>query len=579
MDTVRNWIESFSRALDEGAPEGIAAHFAEHGLWRDFLAFDWTLATHEGRAAIASFAAARLAPTAARSWKPEGDGNGSEGFFSFETASGLAKGYVRLVDGAALTLFTMLYELHGHEFPMGRRRPNGCETDALGRNAYEQVAEDKATIGIGRQPYVLVVGAGQAGLAIGATLRLLNVPHLLIDKHPRVGDQWRSRYKSLTLHDPVWYDHMPYLPFPDHWPAYTPKDRMGDWLEHYAAIMDVNVWTETELVEARRDDAAGTWRAVVRRDGETIELAPAQLVMAVGNAGFPIVPQIEGQDVFRGQQRHSSEHPGGEGLAGKRVVVIGANNSAHDICADLVDHGALPTMVQRSSTHIIRQSTMAEVMMRPLFSQEAVEEGVTTEIADMMVASIPLRLMEIGAREMWTQLRERDKEFYAALENAGFRLDFAEDGAGISAKYLRSASGYYIDVGASAMVADGRIALKTGTEIARLTETGVAFADGSHLDADIIIYATGFGAMEQWVARLIGQDVADRIGRCWGYGSGFKGDPGPWEGELRNMWKPTSQEGLWFMGGNLSQARFYSRLLGLQLKARYEGLVPDQPAD
>lgn len=572
---VSSWIASFSNALEQDDPAVIAAHFVPHGLWRDFLAFDWTLATHEGREAIAAFAGRRVTTTQARGFISESAPGATEGFFSFETAAGQGRGYVRLVEGVALTLFTLLKDLRGHEFPFGHRRPSGAATDPSGPNWRDRLLAEQSSIGKTIQPYVLVVGAGQAGLAIGATLRLLGVPHLVVDKHPRVGDQWRSRYKSLTLHDPVWYDHMPYLPFPEHWPAYTPKDKMGDWLEHYASIMEVNVWSETELVQASRDESAGNWRAVLSRDGEEIELRPAHLVMAVGNAGFPVVPEIEGQDLFKGIQYHSSAHPGGEGLAGKRVVVIGANNSAHDICADLVDHGAYPTMVQRSSTHIIRQSTMAAVMMRPLFSQEAVDEGVTTEIADMMVASLPLRLMEVGAREMWAQLRELDKDFYAALENAGFRLDFAEDGAGIGAKYLRSASGYYIDVGASAMVAAGRIALKTGTEISRLTETGVEFADGTHLDADVVVYATGFGAMEEWVARLIGKDVAEKVGRCWGYGSGFKGDPGPWEGELRNMWKPTAQQGLWFMGGNLSQARFYCRLLGMQLKARFEGLVRD----
>jgi putative flavoprotein involved in K+ transport len=78
--------------------------------------------------------------------------------------------------------------------------------------------------------------------------------------------------------------------------------------------------------------------------------------------------------------------------------------------------------------------------------------------------------------------------------------------------------------------------------------------------------------MNGWAAQLIGQDVADKVGKCWGLGSDTAKDPGPWEGELRNMWKPTRQEGLWFMGGNLAQARFFSLILALQLKARQIGL-------
>ena len=571
MTDVTTWLGSFGQALAKNQPDMISDLFLETGLWRDFLAFDWTLATHEGREAIAAFARSRTASVAAANWTTEAVAGASEGFIAFETAVGACHGYVRLSEGKALSLFTMLSDIRGHELPLRQRRSTGLVADAEGRNWQDLRQAERDTIGVTRQPYVLIVGAGQAGLALGATLRLLGVPHLLIDKHPRIGDQWRSRYKSLTLHDPVWYDHMPYLPFPDSWPVYTPKDKMGDWLELYASAMELNVWTGTELTSAKPTDAG--WSATVVWEGKEIALSPAHIVMALGNSGFPRVPEIPGADSFCGAQYHSSAYPGGAGLAGKRVVVIGANNSAHDICADLVEHGALPVMIQRSSTHIIRQSTMTDVMLRPLYSEQAVEAGLTVERADLISASVPIRLQEIGSRQAWARIREAEAAFYGRLEAAGFKLDFAEDGAGIAGKYLRSGSGYYIDVGACEMIVDGRIALRSGLEVARIVPDGIELADGEHIAADLIIYATGFGAMEEWVSRLIGPDVAERIGRCWGYGSGYRGDPGPWEGELRNMWKPTAQPGLWFMGGNLAQVRFYSRLLGMQLKARLEGLV------
>ena len=138
--------------------------------------------------------------------------------------------------------------------------------------------------------------------------------------------------------------------------------------------------------------------------------------------------------------------------------------------------------------------------------------------------------------------------------------------------YVRRGSGYYIDVGASELIADGRIKLRS-SEVDRLTETGLVLRDGTTLDADLIVYATGYGSMNQWAAALISAEVADKIGKCWGVGSGTAKDPGPWEGELRNMWKPTAQDGLWFHGGNLAQSRHYSSYLALQLKARLEGLA------
>ena len=81
-----------------------------------------------------------------------------------------------------------------------------------------------------------------------------------------------------------------------------------------------------------------------------------------------------------------------------------------------------------------------------------------------------------------------------------------------------------------------------------------------------------FHSMHETVAAIVDRETADAVGPCWGLGSGVRNDPGPWHGELRNMYKPTAQEALWFHGGNLALSRFFSKFLALQLKARYEGL-------
>jgi putative flavoprotein involved in K+ transport len=138
-------------------------------------------------------------------------------------------------------------------------------------------------------------------------------------------------------------------------------------------------------------------------------------------------------------------------------------------------------------------------------------------------------------------------------------------------KYLRRGSGYYIDVGSADLVADGKVKLASG-QVDHLTEDAVVLADGTELPADLVVYATGYGSMNGWAAQLISQEVADRVGKVWGLGSDTAKDPGPWEGEQRNMWKPTQQPGLWFHGGNLHQSRHYSLYLALQLKARQVGI-------
>ena len=422
-----------------------------------------------------------------------------------------------------------------------------------------------------RQPYVVVVGGGQGGIALGARLRQLGVPHVVLDRHERPGDQWRKRYKSLCLHDPVWYDHLPYLDFPENWPVFSPKDKIADWLEMYVRVMEVDYWGSTSCRSARYDEQAKEWEVVVERDGEELVLRPKQLVLATGMSGKPNVPTIPGADRFRGDQHHSSQHPGPDAYRGKRAVVIGSNNSAHDICAALWESGADVTMVQRSSTHIVRSDTLMDIGLGALYSEQAVASGVTTGKADLIFASLPYRIMHEFQIPLYDQMRERDKDFYDRLEAAGFWLDWGDDGSGLFMKYLRRGSGYYIDVGASELVADGSIRLAHGS-VRELTEDAVVLEDGTELPADVVVYATGYGSMNGWAADLISPEVADKVGKVWGLGSGTTKDPGPWEGEQRNMWKPTQQEALWFHGGNLHQSRHYSLYLALQLKARCEGI-------
>ena len=252
-------------------------------------------------------------------------------------------------------------------------------------------------------------------------------------------------------------------------------------------------------------------------------------------------------------------------------MVIGSNNSAFDICGALWEHDADVTMVQRSSTHIVKSATLMEIGLGALYSEEAVAAGLTTDKADLVFASLPYRIMHEFQIPLYQQMADRDADFYARLERAGFRHDWGEDGSGLFMKYLRRGSGYYIDVGAADLVADGQVRL-VGGQVDHLTEDAVVLADGTELPADLVVYATGYGPMNGWAAELIGQDVADRVGKVWGLGSGTAKDPGPWEGEERNMWKPTRQDNLWFAGGNLHQSRHYSLPLALQLKARFEGI-------
>jgi len=339
----------------------------------------------------------------------------------------------------------------------------------------------------------------------------------------------------------------------------------------YTKVMELNYWGSTTATSATYDESAGEWTVVVDRAGEEVTLRPKQLVFALGASGKPNMPEIPGREKFTGEVQHSSQHPGPDEYKGKKCVVIGSNNSAFDICGALWEVGADVTMVQRSSTHIVKSDTLMEYGLGDLYSERAVASGVDTYTADMIFASLPYRIMHQFQIPIYDKAKEVDADFYQRMEEAGFDLDFGEDESGLFMKYLRRGSGYYIDVGAAELVAEGKVKLAKG-QVTELTESEVVVDDGTRLEADLVVFATGYGSMNQRAADIIGQEMADKVGKVWGLGSDTTKDPGPWEGEQRNMWKPTQQEALWFHGGNLHQSRFYSLYLALQLKARAEGI-------
>ncbi len=575
-DVARRWLDDFGTALAEGNLEAVDDLFLADGWWRDLLTFTWDLRTIHGTDAIKSTLADTLDRTQPSNFhltdgKPpelvEADENTRwvQGFFDFETAVARGRGFFRLMPAddtwKGWTVLTAMEELKGHEEPSGPTRVKGVvhgENDRRTswldrRRAKRDFTED--------EPQVLVVGAGQAGLSIAARLGQLDVDTLVIERNERIGDSWRKRYRSLVLHDPVWYDHMAYLPFPKHWPVFTPKDKLADWFESYASSMELNVWTETELLGATYDDAAAQWTATVRRaDGTERVLHPHHVVLATGMSGVPKAPDIPGTEVYAGVVTHSSGHAGGQDFSGKNAIVVGSCNSGHDIAHDFYEQGANVTMVQRSSTYVMTSKNG----IATLFAGTYEEGGPPTDDADLIFASIPYPVLAQIHQGATQQIAELDKDLLAGLERAGFKLDYGEDGSGLFMKYLRRGGGYYIDVGASQLIADGKIKVKQGVEIARFTAAGVEFTDGSELAADIVVLATGYENMRESARALLGDAVADRCTPVWGLDD---------EGELRTIWRDSGHDCFWFMGGNLHQSRHYSKFLALKIKALEEGHV------
>jgi putative flavoprotein involved in K+ transport len=380
---VDAWLAELESALQARDVERAAGLFATRSFWRDLVSFSWNITTVENPDGVADLLTQTLDRTDPRGFATEEPPVEADGvttaWFTFETAVGRGRGLLRLVeeDGQprAWTFLTTMYELKGHEEPHGDARPMGAEHGARkDRETWlERRERESAELGVSTQPYVLVIGGGQGGIALGARLRQLGVPGVVIDKHARPGDQWRGRYKSLCLHDPVWYDHLPYLKFPPNWPVFSPKDKIGDWLEFYTSVMEVPYWTSTVATSASYSEEAGEWTVQVEGEGKALTLRPKHVVLATGMSGKPNVPNFPGADVFRGDQHHSSAHPGPDAYAGKRCVVVGRRTRPRHL-RRAVEYGADVTVVQRLSTRIVK-ATPDGHRPRRLYSRAA-EGGV-----------------------------------------------------------------------------------------------------------------------------------------------------------------------------------------------------------
>jgi cation diffusion facilitator CzcD-associated flavoprotein CzcO len=571
---VRAWVSAFDEALQSQSPSEVTRLFHPEGYWRDLHALTWDphtvavsdlepfLAANLEAAGMgaAAFDATRVAPR----WVNRGGVDAIEGFIRFRTRVALGSGVVRLVPSdtepgqwLAWNLFTTVEELIGHEERVGLRRPQGSADSRKfgGPNWLDRRLTSLEYAD--REPEVVIVGGGQAGLSLAARLGAIGVDALVVDQHERVGDNWRKRYHALTLHNSVWLNDLPYMPNPPTWPVFVPKDKVANWFEAYVEAMEINFWKCTRLEDAQYDDAAGAWSVQVTRNGQPRVLRPQHLVIATGISGAPRPVEYPGLESYTGTYLHSSSYQDGHAFEGRKAIVIGTGNSGHDVAQDLYASGVDVTMVQRGS------STVVSVIPGAFKGDELFHEGNPVEDSDLIAASIPYPVLIPLRQELTRQVRELDRDMLDGLEAIGFKLDFGDDGSGHEIKYMRRGGGYYMNVGCSDLLIERKIGLVQQEDVDRLVENGLRLKDGTVLEADLVVFALGFLPHSETVRAMFGDETAARLGPVWGFDE---------EGEVRNVWRRTAQKGLWFMAGNFVQSRFYSRPLAVQLKAALEGI-------
>ncbi|KAJ7288604.1 FAD/NAD-P-binding domain-containing protein [Mycena rebaudengoi] len=566
------WLHQFGRFLSSRNVKGATQLFLPAGYLRDVLVFTWNNRTLAGHSKIAGYLADTLKATAISDVKldtraklvPE-LGNvtplhsGVSSGFTFNTSVGTGQGYFGLVkddngEWKALTVLMTLVDIRGHEEAGAEKGVYGGHTLAwhdIKGERHRKIEED---------PHVLIIGAGQTGLNVAAKFRQMNIPSIVIEQNKRVGDNWRQRYATLTLHTTKMHHTMLYQSYPDNWPTYTPRDKLADWLEQYALSQDLVIWTESRALPTPTYDAATRrWTITIERAGKPVMLHPAHIVLAAGTFGKPRAPQIADSQLFRGISMHAAAWQGGDTFAGKRILVVGAGNSAADICQDLAFQGAESvTMLQRSSTCIVAAESVRAVL-------EAIwPEDVKTDVADFKSKLLPFHLMKEIGRRTEAQAWAREEKTHEGLKEAGFKLNMGSDGSGYFPLLYERFGGFWVDVGCAPLIASGKVKIKQDVEIARFTPDSVVFTDGASLQVDAVIYATSYESIRDTLRQLFGDATIDQTGPLWGVDE---------EGELKGCYRPSGHPGLWYAAGDFAVSRFYSKQLALEIKALELGLM------
>jgi len=574
---VDNWLKSFNESIlqQKNKDESIkilSNLFFEDSHWRDILALTWKIQTVSGKSKIIEDLYNNFLDVSAKDFQIDqertpprevirGGKSVIEVILKFNTKFGECEGIVRLYEDheeqrqfKAWSFLTALSELNNSNNKELEKYQNTLE----GPNWLDKRNKDR--LFNNREPEVIVVGSGQAGLSIAARLKQQDIDTLIVDKNERVGDNWRNRYHSLKLHNQTHVNHLPYMPFPSTWPTYIPKDKLAGWFEYYVESMELNVWTNTRFIGAEYKEDKKYWNVKLKLSDGTIKIMkPKHIVMAVGVSSVPNRTKIPGINDYKGKVIHSVDYDSGKDYNGKNVLVYGTGTSAHDVAQDLYVHGANVKIVQRSPSMVVNVEPSAQLPYQ-LYS-----EGPNIDDCDLITISTPLQVLKKTHQLLTEKTKRIDKPLLDKLTSVGFNLEYGEENSGWQFKYLTRGGGYYFNVGASDLIADGKIKVIQFSDIEKFVSTGIEIKSGEKFNIDLMITATGYKGQEYVVEELFGKSVVDKIGPIWGFDDERQ--------ELGNMWMQTKQPGLWFHAGSLAQCRIFSKFLALQIKAIQDGII------
>ncbi|KAJ3922229.1 FAD/NAD-P-binding domain-containing protein [Lentinula edodes] len=563
QDIAQAWLTDFSRSLSTGDCQTATSAFLKDGWLRDILVFTWNNRSLFGTSKIMKYLEENLERDTLSDFRLNDESHLAPynnqslptavySGFTFRTPIAFGQGFVNLSQDEsgnwkALTVLMMMKDLIGHE-------ESGPEEGVYEGHtrAWVDVNEERRKA-VEENPHVIILGGGQTGLNVAARFHQMKIPSIVLEREDRIGDHWRKRYPTLSLHTPKNHHSMLYKPYPATWPIFTPRDKLASWLEQYADSQDLVIWTRSTILPTPKYDyTSKKWTVVVSRNGEHLTFHPAHIVIACGTLGHPRIPSIINMQTFEGHIIHSAKYNGGNVFSGKQVVVVGAGNTAADICQDLVHCGAEVTMVQRSSTCVVPRPVSTANLDR-MWPQE-----VPTDVSDLKFASLPLPLIYKLATSRAAHIAEITQSMQDGLKKAGMQVNLGPGGAGNFILVFNRFGGYWLDVGAAELIISGKIKIKQGVEPERLTKYSMIFNDGSSVQADAIIFATGYHYIRDTMKDTFGEETIELTAPVWGLDE---------EGEIQGSYRPSGHPGLWFAAGDFFSSRFSSKQLALEIKA------------
>ncbi|KAL8491150.1 hypothetical protein ACS0TY_022980 [Phlomoides rotata] len=315
----------------------------------------------------------------------------------------------------------------------------------------------------------VIVGAGPSGLAVGAGLKRQGVPFVILERANCIASLWQNRtYDRLKLHLPKQFCQLPYAPFPENFPEYPTKHQFIEYLESYAREFEIEPRFNESVQSAKYDESCGLWRVktAVCKDGSSIEYICRWIVVASGENAEKIVPEFEGLQEFGGSVLHACDYKSGEDYREKRVLVVGCGNSGMEVSLDLCHYSAIPSMVVRSTVHVLPR----EILGRSTF-----------ELGVSLMKWLPIWLVDkillVGARLI-----------LGRIEKYGLKRP------SVGPLQMKNTLGKtpVLDIGTLSKIRSGDIKIVPG--IKKFFHGGVEFVNGETLEIDSVILATGYSS-------------------------------------------------------------------------------------